>query len=58
MSEQGLPDCWESTDAFEEVIGRYREVGINEFIIDQPNPEQTPMMERIATDVLPRLRDG
>ena len=58
MSEQGLPDCWESTDAFEEVIGRYREVGINGFIIDQPNPEQIPMMERIATDVLPRLRDG
>lgn len=51
-------DPWESVDAFEEVIGRYREVGINEFIIDQPPDHQLPILERVATDVIPRLRHG
>ena len=49
-------DPWESVDAFQEVVGRYGEAGINEFIIDAPGPEQFPMLERIATDVIPRLR--
>ncbi len=56
MTEQGLPDPWSSRDAFEEVVGRYREVGINEFIIDLPPREQFAVMEQVATDVLPRLR--
>jgi len=49
-------DPWESPDAFADMIGRYREVGVNEFIIDQPRAEQLPMLERIATDLLPKLR--
>lgn len=56
LSEQGLADPWESTDAFEEMVGRYREVGINEFIIDQPRPEQFPVLETVAADVIPRIR--
>ena len=56
MSEQGLSDPWESTDSFEEMVGRYREVGINEFIIDQPQPEQFPVLEAVAADVIPRIR--
>ncbi len=49
-------DPWASPDAFAEMVGRYREVGVNEFIIDQPRDEQIPMLERIATDLLPKLR--
>lgn len=49
-------DPWASVDAFEDVIGRYREVGINEFIIDQPPDAQLGVLERVATDVIPRLR--
>jgi F420-dependent oxidoreductase-like protein len=49
-------DPWASTDAFQEVIGRYREVGINEFIIDAPGEDRFPILERIATEVIPRLR--
>ena len=49
---------WDSPDAFHDVVGRYREVGINEFIIDQPPAEQLPMLERIATEVIPGLRQG
>jgi alkanesulfonate monooxygenase SsuD/methylene tetrahydromethanopterin reductase-like flavin-dependent oxidoreductase (luciferase family) len=56
MASQGLPDPWSSVGAFEDMVGRYHEAGINEFIIDQPSPEQLPMLERIATDVIPALR--
>jgi alkanesulfonate monooxygenase SsuD/methylene tetrahydromethanopterin reductase-like flavin-dependent oxidoreductase (luciferase family) len=57
MAAEGLPDPWQSAGAFEDVVGRYREVGINEFIFDQPRPEQFPVLEEVATDVVPRLRD-
>lgn len=56
MDEQGLPDPWASSDAFEEVVGRYREVGINEFIIDQPRLDQQDVLEEVATETIPRLR--
>ena len=49
-------DPWESPDAFAGMVGRYREAGVNEFIVDQPREEQLPMLERIATDLLPKLR--
>jgi hypothetical protein len=49
-------DPWASIDAFQEVIGRYREVGVNEFIIDHPPSAQFPVLERVATEVLPGLR--
>jgi alkanesulfonate monooxygenase SsuD/methylene tetrahydromethanopterin reductase-like flavin-dependent oxidoreductase (luciferase family) len=56
MTEQGLPDPWESAAAFEDVIGRYAEVGISEFVMDQPPPEQLGVLEQVASDVIPRLR--
>jgi F420-dependent oxidoreductase-like protein len=56
MEEQGLPDPWQSAGAFEEVVGRYREVGTDEFVLDQPRPEQFPVLEQVVADVLPRLR--
>jgi alkanesulfonate monooxygenase SsuD/methylene tetrahydromethanopterin reductase-like flavin-dependent oxidoreductase (luciferase family) len=52
MAEQGLPDPWASVSAFEDVIGRYAEVGVNEFIIDQPTPEQFPILEKVAADII------
>jgi F420-dependent oxidoreductase-like protein len=51
-------DPWESEQSFIDVIGRYREAGINEFIIDAPNPNQFPMLEKIATGVIPGLRNS
>lgn len=50
-------DPWSSTEAFHEVVGRYREAGINEFIIDAPGPEGFPMLEKIAADVIPALKN-
>jgi len=51
-------DPWRSPDAFVEVIERYRAVGITEFIVDHPRDEQLDVCERVAADVLPRLRAG
>ena len=49
-------DPWQSLDAFHDMVGRYREVGVDEFIIDQPRPEQDRVFERIAAEALPALR--
>ena len=49
-------DPWQSPNAFADMVGRYREAGVNEFIIDQPAAEQLPMAERIAAELLPKLR--
>ncbi len=49
-------DPWASVDAFHEMIGAYREAGVNEFIVDQPRPEQFPTLERIAGEAIPALR--
>ncbi|HYI16814.1 MAG TPA: LLM class flavin-dependent oxidoreductase, partial [Thermomicrobiales bacterium] len=49
-------DPFDSVDAFEQVIGEYREAGVNEFIIDQPRREQFDVLERVATEVIPRMR--
>jgi F420-dependent oxidoreductase-like protein len=54
MAEQGLPDPWESLGAFQDVVGRYAEVGIGEFIMDQPRPEQFGVLERVASDIITR----
>jgi len=48
MESQGLPDPCESATAFEDVVGRYVEVGIDEFVIDQPRPEQFDVLEQVA----------
>lgn len=49
-------DLWDSVDAFVDVIERYKAVGIGEFIVDQPRQDQADVLERVAVDVLPKLR--
>jgi len=49
-------DPWASVDAFRDMVGRYAEAGVNEFLIDQPRPEQESVLERVAAEVLPSLR--
>ena len=51
-----LSDPWESVDAFHEMVGRYSEAGVNEFLIDLPRPEQQAVLERVASEVVPSLR--
>lgn len=47
---------WDSTDAFEDFVGRFTEAGVREFLFQPPPPEQFDIVERVATDVLPKLR--
>ena len=49
-------DPWASVDAFHEVVGRYREAGIHEFIIDQPPEDRFSVLERVAAEAIPALR--
>ena len=49
-------DPWSSVDAFLDVVGRYREAGIEEFILDHPRDDQLGVLERVAADVIPGLR--
>jgi alkanesulfonate monooxygenase SsuD/methylene tetrahydromethanopterin reductase-like flavin-dependent oxidoreductase (luciferase family) len=49
-------DPWASVEAFRDMVGRYAEAGVNEFLIDQPRPEQASVLERVAAEVLPSLR--
>ena len=53
-----------SADGFEEYVGRYAELGFDECIVYwpadpgtfAPRPDQEAVLERVAADVLPRLR--
>lgn len=49
-------DPWQSLDAFEDVIGRYMEAGMNEFILDQPGDSRIGVLEKVAAQVIPGLR--
>jgi alkanesulfonate monooxygenase SsuD/methylene tetrahydromethanopterin reductase-like flavin-dependent oxidoreductase (luciferase family) len=49
-------DPWQSVQAFTDMVNAYAEAGVNEFLIDQPRPEQQAVLERVAAEVLPSLR--
>jgi alkanesulfonate monooxygenase SsuD/methylene tetrahydromethanopterin reductase-like flavin-dependent oxidoreductase (luciferase family) len=49
-------DPWASVAAFEDMIGVYRETGVTEYLIDAPGPDKLDMVERVAADLLPKLR--
>lgn len=48
---------FDSEEAFQEVVSRYRKIGITEFMLFYPHAEnQIPMFKRIAKHLIPRLR--
>lgn len=57
---------FDSVDAFEDMVSRYRAIGINEIVCYYPpaewypqgNSTQNDTFERIATDLIPKLRAG
>lgn len=55
-----LPEAeivFDSVDAFLDVVQRYRDVGITEFIFYYPfSDKQLPTFERIARDIIPKLQ--
>lgn len=52
LTSVGMPDPWSGPEAFAEVVGRYSEVGVNEFIFDQPRAGQLDNAAEIAAQVL------
>jgi hypothetical protein len=53
----GVIRYYESYDLFIEMVGRATELGVTEISMYYPAVEsQLPAFERIATEVLPRLR--
>jgi F420-dependent oxidoreductase-like protein len=50
------PSPWASVEAFRDVVGRYGEAGIQEFVLDRTNAQDFSVLERIATDAIPALR--
>jgi F420-dependent oxidoreductase-like protein len=52
------PGPWSSVEAFHDVVGRYSEVGVQEFVLDRTNASDFTVLERIATDAIPALRRG
>lgn len=53
-----LPDerPWDSKEAFLDFVGRYREVGVTEFIVQPPVAEPLAAIERIGAEALPAAR--
>lgn len=51
-------DPWLSEQAFHDVIEPYAEAGVNQFILDQPRDDQLDLLQRIATYVLPKLKQS
>mgnify|MGYP001819217258 CR=1 FL=1 len=56
-SSAGAFSCYASVDAFEDAAGRLLEAGFSELSLYYPElAEQVPVFERVARDVLPKLR--
>ncbi len=55
-----MPDeqPWDSTDAFADFVERFSDAGVQEFIFQPPPPDRFGMVERVARDILPRLRSS
>jgi alkanesulfonate monooxygenase SsuD/methylene tetrahydromethanopterin reductase-like flavin-dependent oxidoreductase (luciferase family) len=47
---------WDSVEAFVDFVGRYRDEGIAEFILQPPFEDTTGIVERVSHEVLPGLR--
>jgi alkanesulfonate monooxygenase SsuD/methylene tetrahydromethanopterin reductase-like flavin-dependent oxidoreductase (luciferase family) len=48
-------DPWVSGRSLDETVTRFAPVGVTEFVLFWPPPEQMPLLEKIATDVIPTL---
>jgi alkanesulfonate monooxygenase SsuD/methylene tetrahydromethanopterin reductase-like flavin-dependent oxidoreductase (luciferase family) len=48
---------WASTDAFVDFVGRFAEAGIEEFILQPPEPDEYEMVDRVANEIIPGLRE-
>ena len=52
----GVLDAWASPDAVEQIVKRFGEIGIGEFVLFWPPDERLDLFEHDATEVIPALR--
>jgi alkanesulfonate monooxygenase SsuD/methylene tetrahydromethanopterin reductase-like flavin-dependent oxidoreductase (luciferase family) len=52
----GTLDAWASADAVEQIVSRFGEIGIGEFVLFWPPDELLDLFEHVATEVIPALR--
>jgi alpha-amylase/alpha-mannosidase (GH57 family) len=58
LDHNGFISLYESEDAFRDMVDRYADVGITEFLLFYPfNEKQFPNFEKIAREVIPELRE-
>jgi F420-dependent oxidoreductase-like protein len=50
------PSPLASVAAFQDMVGRYREAGVEDFMLDLAPSAPLPILERIATEAIPALR--
>jgi alkanesulfonate monooxygenase SsuD/methylene tetrahydromethanopterin reductase-like flavin-dependent oxidoreductase (luciferase family) len=54
----GFINYYESVDVFVEMVEKFIEIGVSEFVIHYPyREEQLPMFERIAREAIPELKE-
>jgi F420-dependent oxidoreductase-like protein len=47
-------DPWGSLGSFEAMVDAYTNVGVSEFIMDAPRPDQFTVLEKVASEILPK----
>lgn len=47
---------WDSLEAFTDYVGKFREIGITDFLFDEPPAANRGILERVAGELLPTLR--
>ena len=54
----GALDAWASAEAVDQIVKRFGEIGMNEFVLFWPPDERLDLFEHVATEVIPSLRTG
>ena len=58
LSLFGALGAWASPEAVEQIVRRFGEIGIGEFVLFWPPDERLDLFEHVATEVIPALRTG
>jgi alkanesulfonate monooxygenase SsuD/methylene tetrahydromethanopterin reductase-like flavin-dependent oxidoreductase (luciferase family) len=49
---------WASVDAWNDLVGRFRELDFNEFVFRDPEPHEVAVVEHVVATEIPRLRSA
>ena len=49
---------WASVDAWNDLVGRFRELDFDEFVFPDPEPHEVAVFEHVVATEIPRLRSA